>query len=1327
MAQGRKSGLRMLVSGFLGRFVRRGFFRIVLLMFLVGVVLPFVALQAIANRSSANTLLEEVVSQVFDLNVADVIWDKDRTTVSGPDLALTGKITYHNVRIHRRAGATPHPARAPLDYDFVTVPRVEISFDLKKLPSLPVTRVELPEGLTLYFNIHKGTWIDQTLFKPAEGGGAPPELPQIILHGKAQVFVRADGILVPPETLPAGKDWYDFTLENLGLLPHTLVPDSYRISGSVYSKQFGDFELDGSVARNGQRNEVLFRTYKPLPLDRTYAAVLAPDVRQTVEQFSISAKATLAGRLLIESGKDLRFDADINAYDGEVCFVGFPLRVTDVSADVQVRNNNITVDAIGRRGSADVRVVADVTAVGSATETIRLTVNIDDLLVDEEFRLALLNARLQPDNMDYSTGLPYPADEFDPKQQSRVTGYPEWQGPTPWDGGLLYPDLADVFPFISRAFCPIGLADFELRLNSQVKGIDPVTGKRRIDEELNWKVFVRDATACFVGLPEQGPGFPIPLHNVYGVVEGKTAPSRAGTYEVRGYTPEELARLAPDAAEGKALQPDGLTGTLENSGERVWVLATFVDDRSPGREPRLTLKIKTEGVDFNDSIQSRLPPNVRDVVEPFAPAGKVDIQSATLTIYPSGEDSVDFNFTLVARSVAAQYQFPGAAEPARFREVAGTITVRKQSGYVELSNMRGTLADSRILMSLKYRDDGIPEFSIESEDFAIKPELQAILPPGVAEVLKRFEPRGFVRIKVTGNRGTSTPDFMKADITFLAGTGDRNGSVRFDKFPYVLTDVQGRLFVTVKPSLIEVMIRDFTGVGAENPETGEKAAVEISGHVLVPYTETAESPEEVQPPPADELPIVDISVRATRLPIDAQLLTALTPIFKEGVPEGQKPRMIEFVEELNTVGTVGVNGRLIVDDKGEMDWRFEINLEGTGLKFKHFPLPIEALYGSVIIDGREVRMRNVTGRAETGSMTLHEAGYTDADGWWVSISGRELDFTNPTLRRALPEALRNSLGKLNPVGMFDVDVHLSGKDEYMSYQLSLDTRKIAVDLGLHFDDMTARFDVEGMIEGDVRRMNGSVFIKEVFFKKARFDRVTSSVQYFGDRLEFPNLRGYFYDGWLEGRFGMEGDDYAGEVSIRAADLKQLGETAFPDAGELLGAMDAEVRFYSKPDADGQIGRGRVDVQPFNRSSDDPARNTCKLAPVPLFNTIAAVTGSESNFDEGHVFFWLGEDRITIREMDFVSDGARIETFGGDDENYIMYGTAQMRMKLFFTLAPRSPIPLPLLQEVLDLLKQILFPLYVTGTLNEPNVEPFSLSVRDIERAQDRFPRRPEGG
>src|SRR5690606_21133243 len=127
----RRSGLRVVIGGFMGRFIRRGFFRLVFLLFLLCVVLPFALLQAVANRGSANTLLAQISGQVFDLNVAAFSWDEEKTQVRGPDLALTGTIDYFDVKVTRRAGATPHDEREALQYDFITIPRVTIRYDLK--------------------------------------------------------------------------------------------------------------------------------------------------------------------------------------------------------------------------------------------------------------------------------------------------------------------------------------------------------------------------------------------------------------------------------------------------------------------------------------------------------------------------------------------------------------------------------------------------------------------------------------------------------------------------------------------------------------------------------------------------------------------------------------------------------------------------------------------------------------------------------------------------------------------------------------------------------------------------------------------------------------------------------------------------------------------------------------------------------------------------------------------------------------------------------------------------------------------------------------------
>lgn len=1318
--------LRLGSRNLLGRIIRRGFFRIVLLLFLILFVVPFTLLQFAANSASGNTLMHEVAGRVFDLRNAEVSWDEERTQFTGPSLALTGTITYYDLKITRRSGATPHPGGRPLQYDFLTIPSVEIDYDLKRLPDLPVTTVRLNEGLVLYFNIHKGEWLDEDLFVTGEGVAEPPSLPNIITEGECRVMLRADGILVPPAQVQPNDDWYSMSLTALGLLPSARNNDSFNITGSLESSQFGKFEIGGSVGRRAQHVDVIFRSTDSVRFNRSYASVFAEDVRRTVEQFQITARADLVGRLSIQPGKDLQFSAEVEAYEGSICFVGFPVAVQDVSASIKVNNNNITVDAQGRRDSAAIKVYAQVDAVGTDNELVRVNVKVKGLLVDERFRLALLPARLQPENLaDWDTGMPYSPEEWNPAEHQYVSGYPEWNAGLAGTEIDLQPDLADVLPFVCRAFSPMGLADFELQLEQETKGRDPRTGVVRRDETLQWKVLVQDATAAFVGLPEQdGASFPIALNSAYGVVEGFTSPTVKGRYIVRGYTPEELAQTRLRTSDGFAAHDTrGMTGTLKGNSERLWVYAVYDEPVEVGREPELTLRFESEGVDFNADIKARLPETIREVIDPFAPSGLVDIQRATVIVKPQGDSDVRYDFTLQARNVAAQYQFPDAASPARFREVAGTIRIDGDRDLVQLQSLRGNLLGSPVTIDLTFREGGVPAFAVESDEFQLREDFTSILPPGLAETLRRFKPSGYVRFEVTGRRTDDQPDFTSVDVEFLAGTGERAGSVTFDRFPYLLTNVSGRFFVTMDENWAYVVIRAFSGRGSELPDQSEPSRIKLSGQVFVPIPADEESAE-----PADELaPIVDLVVEASRVPVDSTLLAAFTEMLQE---EGstERPALVNFVDALNVSGTVGANGRLVSFPDGRMEWLFEVMLEGTGVNFDNFPYPIEGLFGSLIIDGTDsgtsVSLRNVEGRVEDGRMMLHNASYTDADGWSITASARSMKFESRTLRAALPEGLRNVLGNLDPRGEFDVDIELSGKDDYMRYQLSLDIFETDMDLGIHFDDMTARFDMEGVFEGDNSRQNGTAYIKETFFKKARFNDVTTTIQYFGDRVEFPNIRGRFYDGWLEGRFGMAGSDYRGEVEIRAADVSKLQKTAFPDAGEIQGALDAEIEFYAKPDSNGQIGKGRIDIQPFDRKSDDPARNSAKLLAVPLFSQIAAVTGNEANFDEGHVFFWLGSDRITIREMDFVSNAARVETFGGDDENYIMYDTAQMKMKLFFTLAPRSPIPLPIVQDILDQLKKILFPMFVTGTLNNPEVLPFSLTAEDLEG--DEFPRKPRG-
>jgi hypothetical protein len=244
------------------RFIRRGFFRLVLLLFLVGFILPFSALRFFAQPKYGNALLDEVVSSVFQEGVADVTWDRDATEFSGPTLALTGSITYKNLVVKRAIGGTPHPVHGELEYEFARVPEVKVSFDLKKLPELPITRVQLSDNIQLHFNVHDGIWLDEDMFKPGDPDSEPSStvLPEIVGGATAELFMRADGILVDPVDAPDDPmidgAWYKFRINDLSLLPPTGVQDSFRIGGKVDGGKFGSFLLGGNLSRFGDEADL---------------------------------------------------------------------------------------------------------------------------------------------------------------------------------------------------------------------------------------------------------------------------------------------------------------------------------------------------------------------------------------------------------------------------------------------------------------------------------------------------------------------------------------------------------------------------------------------------------------------------------------------------------------------------------------------------------------------------------------------------------------------------------------------------------------------------------------------------------------------------------------------------------------------------------------------------------------------------------------------------------------------------------------------------------------------------------------------------------------
>ncbi|MCC7305919.1 MAG: hypothetical protein IT558_06665, partial [Alphaproteobacteria bacterium] len=718
MAKQRRMGffhsLRLLLMGMFSRVVRRTFFRSALLLFVLFFVTPLVVLNVLGTGPTGNRLLEMAAGEIFNNDVADATWDRSSTTVTGPGLSLAGVITYHNIAVKRRVplklanGSTA-------DYTAFKVPLLIVRYDLKKLPSSPITGVECPEQGELYFHVEKGRWLDADIFKPGTGEEAAfPQLPSFIVR-KALVHVRADSVLRPPEELkppaPGGPvPWYDFIVSDLALLPQPGNPDIFELQGRGKGAPFGAFDVAGTVARDGSRTEILF-AQRGMRLDESFVSALSIEVRRIYDQFQIEGVADISCRVVIPQKRALEFNADIDITQGRLCFVGFPLAVSPASARLHVHNNKVTIESIrGRRGPGQVFVSGEVSNIGEIGETLVVSVDIKDLLVDEKFRLGLLDARLQPGNENPATGHPYLAEEWSPKliprrrgwetdaEWRRRQGYPEWPGKELTAGGVVYPLIDEVLPFIARSFMPIGFCNFRLEQREVWKGgeeafklPDGRTRMKRItDRDQKWFVYVRDASACYVGLPERGDaGFPIPIFRGYGVVEGTVKSGTPSTFVVRGYTQEELARI-PEAEERGMRPSTYLTSERQKPGQKVMLRATWRDPEDLG-DPDLILNVTTDGIVIDDDLKSALPKAIRDVVATFDPSGRADVESADVRIIPA-KDYIDYVFNIRAKGVLARYQFEGATRPVEISEIDGNLRINNVAGTVEVSSLRGRLA-----------------------------------------------------------------------------------------------------------------------------------------------------------------------------------------------------------------------------------------------------------------------------------------------------------------------------------------------------------------------------------------------------------------------------------------------------------------------------------------------------------------------------------------------------------------------------------------------------------------------------------------------------------
>lgn len=357
----------------------------------------------------------------------------------------------------------------------------------------------------------------------------------------------------------------------------------------------------------------------------------------------------------------------------------------------------------------------------------------------------------------------------------------------------------------------------------------------------------------------------------------------------------------------------------------------FAADFSPATG---TFAANVEGrkVNAGERMRSFLPPQIARV---FRMLGLFGIADADLHFHNRGRLPVEYGGTIKVLSGGMRFEkFPYPAA-----DVTGEIRI--ETGHVMLRGLRGQKdkgafgCDGDVYLMPKGVDDRI-DIRIWARDFPVDAALGDALPPEVAAIYRRFAPtaRADARVRV---HGFAKPRGVPDDIHWEILGDVRDLAARFDALPIPATGLAGRVEIRDERFAIERL-------------AGEAlhGALEVEGFA---------SPEQVA-----------ISVRVDGAEIG--------PAVRDMLPERERAIFDAIAPQGKLDARIAVEGERPADGGGGgLEPTFRARLiprTGLVLRWEHFPYPLEAQGGEVVITPAGGSIEGV--RAAAGTLEVGISG-----------------------------------------------------------------------------------------------------------------------------------------------------------------------------------------------------------------------------------------------------------------------------------------------------------------------------------------------------------------
>ncbi|HEX7009795.1 MAG TPA: hypothetical protein VF184_07430, partial [Phycisphaeraceae bacterium] len=418
-----------------------------------------------------------------------------------------------------------------------------------------------------------------------------------------------------------------------------------------------------------------------------------------------------------------------------------------------------------------------------------------------------------------------------------------------------------------------------------------------------------------------------------------------------------------------------LEGNLKKNPANPRAYAFFLSQADQTGRPGATLEgsldverqqvtAQLHGFRFDRNQRQLLPAGLQHLWDLLDPRGSLPV----LTVRYDHDTAGGLHAELEVRDVSLN--LPVREINTRLQDVSGQffldndrVTLKRISGLIE--GVRYTIDGVVGALSL----DAPLRLNVRTEPFTLpeNPPFLAILPPVVNKHYHRFNPSGRFQADFTLTRDEKAGPLRYQGVLDLL-----DASACYYKFPYPVHGLHGRVHFSNE----RVWIESLQGIG---PSGGQ---LTVTGTIA---------------PPGD-LGQVDITVTADHVPLDEHLFNAAEPkhlkLIKMFLHEPAYQRLIEQglirpADAANTPSTApadqlaqkappafSLGGRLAAHVQVHRDYgkdkrkRTTIEIrpdDAIVLLFEHWPYPLEAIDGRIIIEQDRVDVDHVSLRGPTGA------------------------------------------------------------------------------------------------------------------------------------------------------------------------------------------------------------------------------------------------------------------------------------------------------------------------------------------------------------------------